>query len=125
MSFVRFFENWFGPPHWLTYEEAGRHSALFFPLERLCRNPENRTRVILSDSEGSAFSPVLVSIGIVFRIQKVKKQILRRSTPQNDIATQSLTGKDKGRGDGLIGSRAPLSLPFPIKGKGDRSMMQR
>jgi hypothetical protein len=28
-----------------------------------------------------------------------------------------LTGKDKGRGDGLIDSRAPLSLPFPIKGK--------
>lgn len=28
-----------------------------------------------------------------------------------------LTGKDKIRGDGLIDSRAPLSLPFPIKGK--------
>jgi hypothetical protein len=28
-----------------------------------------------------------------------------------------LTGKDKGRGDGFDRSRAPLSLPFPSRGK--------
>ena len=40
---------------------------------------------------------------------------LSRPSPARGILP--LTGKDKGRGDGLIDSRAPLSLPFPIKGK--------
>ena len=34
------------------------------------------------------------------------------------IATQSPTGKDKGRNDGLDRFPSTLSLPFPIKGKG-------
>src|ERR671924_716185 len=51
---------------------------------RLCRNPKNRARVILSPSEGSAFLPYSCRIGVgVFRKYKTKKQILRRSTPQN------------------------------------------
>jgi hypothetical protein len=53
----------------------------------------NRVRVILSPSEGSAFLPYLCRIGR-WRFETTnQKQILRRSTPQNDIATQSLSGE--------------------------------
>lgn len=39
------------------------------------------------------------------------------SRPSPACGILPLTGKDKGKGDGLIDSRAPVSLPFPIKGK--------
>src|ERR671924_917112 len=55
---------------------------------RLCRNPKNRARVILSPSEGSAFLSCSCRIGVGVPKLQTKKQILRRSTPQNDMATQ-------------------------------------
>ena len=61
---------------------------------RLSRNPKSRARVILSPSEGSAFVRTRVESALVFRNYKTKKQILRRSTPQNDIATQPLEGEE-------------------------------
>jgi hypothetical protein len=62
-------------------------------VARLSRNPKNRARVILSPSEGSAFLPYSCRIGVgVPKLQK-QKQILRRSTPQNDIATQPPEGE--------------------------------
>jgi hypothetical protein len=67
------------------------------PHQQTVSQSENRTRVILSPSEGSAFLRYSCRIGVVFRSYKTKKQILRRSTPQNDIATQAPKGRNPGR----------------------------
>jgi hypothetical protein len=53
----------------------------FFPLERLCRNDENAAFVILNEVKN-----LMHSI-------RYTAQILRLP-PQNDIATQPLTGED-------------------------------
>jgi hypothetical protein len=76
----------------------------FFPLERLYRNPKNRARVILSLAKDLLFFRTRVESELVFRNYKTKRQILRRSTPQNDTATQSLTGEDEdgSEGDPLV-----------------------
>ena len=99
--------NWFG-----VYTDRTVPLYTLIPVSpsrtRLCRNSENRTCVILSPSisqdklrEGSAFLPFPCRIGIVFRNQKIKKQILRRSTRQNDIATRSVpAGECHNRGIG-------------------------
>jgi hypothetical protein len=63
------------------------------PLWRLMASrKKNRVRVILSPSEGSAFFRTCVEIGRWCFETTNQKQILRRSAPQNDIATQSLAG---------------------------------
>ena len=61
-------------------------SLNFLSLERLCRNAKNYTNVILQPKAKNLMIPAAC-----------KKQILRLS-PQDDIATQSLTGEDRGEG---------------------------
>jgi hypothetical protein len=43
-----------------------------------------------------------------------------QSDRRGDLIPSPSMGKDEGRGVRLIGSHAPLSLPFPIKGKGSK-----
>ena len=76
---------------------TGDVRLIFSHLWRLYRNPKNRARVILSLAKDLLFFRTRVESELVFRNYKTKRQILRRSASQNDIATPPLTGGNKVR----------------------------